>query len=293
MGVHASKSIIENEIVKGKRVIVELLTSSNNIYETKPLVLPSPIKLDHKIYLPNQKNTHITWYDNGQPKEESRYMDGKVYFKRLWYEDGQVKEESIYNTYGERSGCCKFWTPAGNLTAKMYYNGVEKTEETEKLTYEYYVREGPMVFFSPTSRPDGTYTDFYDTEKLYPRSEWTYKNGRYDGTHREWRRNGQLSCEINYKNGKYHGINRSWHDNGQFRHVCNYLNGRLYGSNKIWHDNGQPYEESNYMNGKLHGISKIYLDDKGYLYEESNYIDNVCTGDKKTVNLFDSVNSLL
>ncbi len=54
-------------------------------------------------------------------------------------------------------------------------------------------------------------------------------NDEYEGTGKEWNRNGRLIREMNYKNGHEEGSQRMFYDNGKVRSNYVIINGKRFG----------------------------------------------------------------
>ena len=53
--------------------------------------------------------------------------------------------------------------------------------------------------------------------------------GKSEGIHKYWYKNGLLELEENYKDGKYEGLYRGWCENGQLKYEGTYINGEVIG----------------------------------------------------------------
>ena len=61
---------------------------------------------------------------------------------------------------------------------------------------------------------------------------WSWIFGNYEGEHKEWHSNGQLSTHEFYKNGKLDGECKEWFEDGQLYIYEFYKNGQLDGEYK-------------------------------------------------------------
>ena len=69
--------------------------------------------------------------------------------------------------------------------------------------------------------------------------EWTFKDGKKEGTGTWWHENGQKLSEVAYKDGKQEGTFTAWHENGQKQNECTYKEGKREGPYTWWHENGR------------------------------------------------------
>ncbi|MDP2653347.1 MAG: toxin-antitoxin system YwqK family antitoxin [Candidatus Omnitrophota bacterium] len=107
-----------------------------------------------------------------------------------------------------------------------------------------------------------------------------YKQGRLNGTYREYFPNGVLKKEAHYIDGKITGLFRTYYENAQIEQEAVYRDGRIDGLYKAYYDNGIPHQEKIYKDGKLNGVHRAY-DEKGILFFEISYKDDVQEGTDK------------
>tara|TARA_B100000959_G_C14963855_1_gene616907 strand:- start:1276 stop:2091 length:816 start_codon:yes stop_codon:yes gene_type:complete len=131
-----------------------------------------------------------------------------------------------------------------------------------------------------------------------PTSEGKYINGKKEGLHKEYYKNGRLKAErifindkldgiskiyyksgksksklmatANFKNSKMEGTATGYYYNGRVRFYENYKNNIKNGYCKYFNEYGGIKKEENYKNGKLDGNRKLYNED-GHISDERNY----------------------
>ena len=137
-------------------------------------------KLQHRgwlTYITNQDTPFtgkaVSFYANGQMKEERNYKDGKYHGLRTeWYENGQMRGEVRWKN-GKHDGLWTWW----------YENGQMRGEENWK--------DGKL---------DGLRTLWYENGQK--EAEGNFKDDNYHGLWTYWYKNGQKSSEKSYKDHK-------------------------------------------------------------------------------------------
>jgi antitoxin component YwqK of YwqJK toxin-antitoxin module len=133
-----------------------------------------------------------------------------------------------------------------------------------------------IVYISGESKPyTGILFVMSDTDVLI--EEGTYKNGKLNGTRKEWSADGQLTYIESYKNNVKDGTWQTFFPNGKVKTELTYKNGLLNGLSKVWNEDGNIIVEGNYKNDKKNGISKIWSP-KGFMLMEGTFKDDVGHG---------------
>ncbi len=149
-----------------------------------------------------------SWYDNGQPRIEYTYKDGrKNGLYKEWHENGQLQIEFTYKD-GAKEGQYKIWHENGQLWNECTY------------------KDGKL---------DGPYKKWYTNGQLW--EGCSFKDDKQDGSSKEWYADGRLSEECTYKDGKLDGLYKSWNENGQLWMECSFKDGVKDGQYKSWCDN--------------------------------------------------------
>ena len=157
------------------------------------------------------------------------------------------------------------------------------------------------LYYQPnTIKPyTGTAYDKFPNKKK--RMTMPIKNGKIEGTVKEWLENGQIilerhfkdgvphgketqwfvigkkKVEVNYVNGKVEGIAKEWYKSGQLKSEGLFRNGKEEGEHKWWHINGQIDQIVFYKNGLAEGTVKNWFAD-GSLQLESNFKNGLKNG---------------
>ena len=111
------------------------------------------------------------------------------------------------------------------------------------------------VYYQPKeSKPySGWVKMLYDSGQ--PEALARIKDGKMDGLHVGWHRNGKKKYEENNKEGERHGLYVDWHENGQKAHEATYKDGGLYGLATVWYENGKKEAEGIYKDDQLNGLA--------------------------------------
>jgi hypothetical protein len=110
--------------------------------------------------------------------------------------------------------------------------------------------------------------------------EEVYKQGKIDGTFKEFFPNGNLKRETRYIGGQMNGLYRTYYENGQIEQEAVYVHGQIEGTYRAYYEDGKAHQEKDYANGKLNGTYKAF-DEFGIPFFEISYKDNVQHGADK------------
>ncbi len=102
--------------------------------------------------------------------------------------------------------------------------------------------------------------------------EGEYRDGRSEGTLREWSETGQLVLERVMSGGKPHGSSTTWYPNGQIESESTYRNGSLEGSQTLWYEDGAQRAARAFRDGSQHGPGTEWYA-SGALRSEVNWKD--------------------
>jgi antitoxin component YwqK of YwqJK toxin-antitoxin module len=151
----------------------------------------------------------ITYYPNGNKKEEVKTADGLVETK-TWHENGNPEEHLFANKHG-RQGEYKMWHENGKLYIHNFYlNGKLEGEYAER----YYSGNLMEKAIFHNGKRDGEYRLWYDYDTEKPRVHGFYHDGKLEGLFKHWYENGQVSQELSYHNNKLDGEVKTWDENG-------------------------------------------------------------------------------
>jgi len=77
-----------------------------------------------------------------------------------------------------------------------------------------------------------------------------YKNGKLNGSKKEWYKNGNLKFSGKYVNGKENGVHTYYYENGKKKQVIKYRLGKIT-EKTIYYANGRPKKKETYSNGQI------------------------------------------
>ncbi len=174
---------------------------------------------------PNEVLIHKWFYENGVPKKletKKAYNNKNFGESKEWYDNGQLKEQSNFVDNTTRTGkWLKFWE-----------NGSKKLEadfKDGKVYFENYWNEkGKQTLINGT----GLYTNEWNSFNSTTIYETKYKNYLRDGKSRTIIK-GVVSLEREFKEGKEHGITRSYYNNGNLEQETVYENGKAISTKKF------------------------------------------------------------
>lgn len=98
------------------------------------------------------------------------------------------------------------------------------------------------------------------------------KEGKINGTVKEWAKDGTQVYEAAYTDGKKEGIERQWYATKQKKVEVTYSNDLPNGMAYEWHKNGKKKSEGLFRFGKEEGVHRWWFDNE-QLDQEANYVD--------------------
>jgi len=124
--------------------------------------------------------TVVKKYKNGQKKDKSQYLNGKLNGKK-----------TIWNKKGQKIGECHYINNKINGKCTAWFENVELVNN--KLIKEYETNYKDNKFH-------GKHTEWYKNGKK--RLEYNYLKGQNHGKSTEWYEDGKKKSEVNYINGE-------------------------------------------------------------------------------------------
>jgi len=134
---------------------------------------------------------------------------------------------------------------AYEVNSETPFTGLLKSTDKNNL-YETEYKNG---------KRDGTYKEYFSDGKTKDLSH--YKNGLSDGLQEHYFPNGQKQFSVNFKNGKLDGESVEFLESGQIKVKDIYSNDKIIQFNS-WYSNGQKDREINFVEGKLTKLSWFY-----------------------------------
>lgn len=159
------------------------------------------------------------WYDNGNQKSETYYVDDEKYgLCKNWYENGNQESETNY-VDGKKKGKITTWTPEGEVNKDGNYNGVDD-DASVFVGFSGYSRgyvitdDGTCSIISHYKNGKQTYSAM-----LLSNGKLNYEINYVDGVKANstmfWR-DGKIRAKVNYnKNGDFHGLWQEWDEYGR------------------------------------------------------------------------------
>lgn len=175
----------------------------------------------------NGKRTGVwsKYYDNGDIRYKGTFENGK-----------EVGRFTFYNQGSPYPSIVKVFSKNSDTATVKFYNKSRLKTEGKMIGKE---RVGKWTYY------------FSDGKRVF--SEEHYKNGKLDGSVKNYYGNGKLTEETFYKDGKKDG------------------------TSKIYTEQGVLIEDVNYKDDKLNGLASYY-DIKGVIKEKGNYKDGARSG---------------
>ncbi|WP_298136459.1 hypothetical protein [Flavobacterium sp.] len=203
-------------------------------------------------YVNDEKNGPSTnYYPNNKIKKEDFYVDGKLNFVSYSYDTN------------------------GNLESKTVYNDNNFTD------YEVYNSKGEIETKFSFSNKTGNYSIPFHNG--ITKSNFTLKNGEYDGKFELVDKFNNKITESNYVNGNLHGLYKHYNPNGSIANELVYYNAQQNGFEKYYDLVGNLRLAFTSSFGNDTGITTRYNNDKTKLYEY-NEIEDVYQGEYKWYN---------
>ena len=161
---------------------------------------------------------HHWFFENGQQSklETKAIATGKKFGEsKEWYDNGQLKEQSTFIDNSNRTGkWLKFWKDGSKKLEAEFKDG--------KVYFEnYWAENGTQTLVNGT----GIYTNEMRSLNRVTIYETAYENYLRNGTSRTIRK-GIVSLEQEFKDGKEHGISRNYYANGNLKEETLYDNGK-------------------------------------------------------------------
>ena len=212
------------------------------------------ILIKEEIWKQNDKINVKIFSNDGKPKQETNYKNGKKEgIERFYDENGCLEEESNYLN-NKIDGLCKKYYPNGQVRHEAYFkNGLQKGKAI------YYHDNGKIeqtTKFKNNKIVDGTYKAYYKDGKL--KRIFTVKDDMLEGYDTCYYPNGQIKLTVPYHCDKEEGTVFKYHGNGNIKYEYNYTHGKLNGICKTYYKNGNIRSSIEYKNGLRDGFSIFY-----------------------------------
>lgn len=154
-----------------------------------------------------------------------------------------------------------FFFPNGNK-----YLELSVLDSFPNRIYKFYDKENRLTRIK-TYKSDSVFKETYNNgyfQGYYSNlgnlhSEGLIKNNLKQGKWNYYYEDGLSTKErAEYKNGKLNGVHEEFWRNGNSKSLSNWKNGLEFGEGRIYHENGNIYENHFIKNGKIHGRIEQY-----------------------------------
>ena len=181
------------------------------------------------IPLVSCKQTYVTYYSNGNLKEEGFIKnDINEGLWKYYYKDGQLDKKGNFKN-GKKDG---LW--------EAYLNG----KIVQSYNYKLDKLEGVLITY---------YTEMDENFNSHPLPQIeikvSYINNKMNGIYEDFFINGKHSEIGFYVDGLKAGEWKTFWDNGQLQSIRNYLQGKLNGKYITYYKDGRFWDEEFYENG--------------------------------------------
>ena len=230
------------------------------------------------IYFPTGEKKRVIPYENGKENGKGfEYdLDGRI-ITLLVYEDGYLRRADKINRYdnlGKKRGPWIDFHPNGLMAMEGYFmndlkNGIFKyyDKKGNLITLEKY-RDGNIVIDSEESIILDIRNTYYPDGTV--KSSGGYVDGKKEGTHRIYDKDGNIISGEVYKmgvkmaegivdqTGDYQGEWEIFYEGGELRAKGDYENSLRSGDWVFYHKNGKIESEGKYVEGLPQGQWKWY-----------------------------------
>ena len=229
----------------------------------------------------------VTYYGNGQFKENGSYKDGqKDGLYKYYFETGQLQFIKKYisgefiktmirydksgtevlmgsGSYDHDKGC---WVELDDselifrIGGKIIRNGDLRTADGEVI--EFLRKSNEELCNVPI-------VNYYDNGNL--EFKHYVNNGKLSFIE-SYYKDGAVQSKGNYVNGLQHGLQQGFHEDGTLWLRYNYVDGAQQGVEEQFNDDGTLYRRCNFVDGVKQGIEE-YFNDDGTVVNTVNYVD--------------------
>lgn len=277
-------------------------------------------KVSNSIIYKNDKikdGTYISYYDNGQKKEENSYRNEKLEGKYVsYFDNGQIEQTATYSE-GKVNGPVLSYHKNGQLANKMDFTDGFKTGESIsydeygkmsfKLNYikgkaegdgSYYNDSGKVYgiinykhdkingtkFYAPDGKEiasaDKTTLNVYNKYRVLLRKEPLNTDGKSQGKANYYYESGALKETTTYKNDLKDGPSLHYYESGNLRISTNYKNDTTDGYYKYYNLNGSLNAEG-WMKNNLSAGTWHNYNENGTLSRDVYFVNDEINGPEK------------
>jgi antitoxin component YwqK of YwqJK toxin-antitoxin module len=193
------------------------------------------------------------YFDEGKLKRVSKFNEKGQYAGEYkeYYRNGKVKSEANYTSNGKPDGPYKEYMKDGTLWSELVYKG-------EQLqSYKYFDKAGTVISQGEKSGKKIKVLAKYQNGNN--KAEGEYLGTEKDGEWKFYDVYGNLSSVENYKDGKLEGSVKNYFDNGNLRIEREYIDDTEDGYAKFYYRNGVLKSEGWYKGGTEQGEWTTYF----------------------------------
>ena len=241
-------------------------------------------KVKGEAYYENGKKQGLArqYYEDGNIKVEALFQDDKQEGLTTFYSQGGIAQSEMVVHNNRKNGNCKTYYDNGNLAVK----GNFKNDLLDGIFKSYYESGSPRsILHYSNGIQNGSYERYFEDGDLLwrwnyilgkwdPKNETTLFKNRKDGLNQFFSKNKKLRYEIELKNGKIEGSFKEYYQNGKIRSEMIFSRGIPDGPYKYYEEDGSLSAEGSYKNGAMDGTVKDYSRD-GAWYRETIYAQGV------------------
>ncbi len=161
----------------------------------------------------------VKYYDNGKVMYDGNFSKGKPVGEFVrYYSNGKLKLKQNFDVNSDRV-YTEMYRDNGKILSKGYFKNEKRVGE-----WTTYSQKGEVIQvdnYSEVGLLDGVSTVYDAQGRVFETTEW--KNGKREGSHKQYFPNGQLQSEVNYANGLREGDFVTYFDDGKTESKGQYL----------------------------------------------------------------------
>ncbi|MBD3421326.1 MAG: trypsin-like serine protease [Chitinivibrionales bacterium] len=221
------------------------------------------ILLFEGIFSKGQKNGSFKYYDSLQILvAEYSYVRDTLHGDAKFYTRKDTLDSLIRYAGGNRNGKSMYYFSDGSVSKSITYQAGKLHDTT--LTYHSNGNLKTFELYKDGER-HGDYKEYFENGKIH--IDAAYQNDELHGVKKEYYREDSLTSNIlnyeqPYKNGKWDGVYKKYRRDGTLQEETPYKQNARHGVRKIYQNDGRTIVlEIPYINNKVHGTKITYYPD--------------------------------
>lgn len=231
---------------------------------------------EYTPYEHSYEGAFCLWYENGNPKTEHFYKQGRLEGSiREYYENGQKKLQGNYHN-NQKEGLFEEWYEEGQLA----FVGSFKQGDRDGASTEWY-KDGQIrkEEFYVGGQLDKTYREWFPSGQL--RIECGFALGKKQGHYQEFNEFAELIADVHYEKDLPVGVAKVFYGKNQLKEMITFTNeGKKEGKSEEYYPNGQLKGQGQYKNDLIEGEVKTWFED-GSLATQKMFKAGKLVGDQK------------